>query len=100
VALLINLEKCQFGWLIVLSRADPPPGTDHRLSYWKCRCRCGVEIICRSDALRGCTRRRCGPFCTHRETKIRITRTEISQRNPAGSLQILEVISEEKTWVP
>ena len=70
----------QFGWLTVIERAPQPEGIEHRLSFFKCRCRCGAEVIVRSDSLRGGTRRKCSVDCPHKETKIRITRTEVSRR--------------------
>src|ERR1700733_11132196 len=48
-----------FGFLTVVSRIEP---TARRQSQWKCMCRCGREIIVRSDALtRG--EKRCCPDC-------------------------------------
>jgi hypothetical protein len=66
VAALTDLSGENFGWLTVLRRADPPAGSDHRLSSWLCRCRCGTEAVVRSDALRGCSRRKCSPLCPWR----------------------------------
>ena len=97
MAQFIDLSNCQFGFLTVIERADPPEGIEHRLSFWKCRCRCGAEVVVRSDALRGGSKRKCGTECPYRPEKFLIHRMEYSRRSPDGVPQVLEVKSEEKS---
>jgi hypothetical protein len=79
-----------FGFLTVLSRVEP---TARRQSQWMCLCRCGREIIVRSDALtRG--EKRCCPDCviefklgaifpkTEQKPRLRLAVTTIG---PGGS---------------
>lgn len=89
-------EGQQFGWLTVIERAPRPEGIEHRLSFFKCRCRCGAEVVVRSDALRMATRRKCSAECSHHEEKIRIIRTEFSYRRPDGIAVFGSEKSEEK----
>jgi hypothetical protein len=48
-----------YGWLVVIGRAPKPENTSHRLSWWRCRCRCGNEITVRADELDNGFRRSC-----------------------------------------
>jgi hypothetical protein len=92
VAALLDLTGENFGFLTVIERAPRPEGVDHRLSFWKVRCRCGAEVVCRSDALRGCTRRKCCILCPYQPEKICVSRREFGRD---GSQQFFEVNSEE-----
>ena len=96
MAQIIDLSNCQFGFLTVIERADPPEGIEHRLSFFKCSCRCGAEVVVRSDALRGGSKRKCSTECPYRPENFSIHRMEYSSRHPDGSQQIFEVKSEEK----
>jgi hypothetical protein len=65
---LIDLKNQQFGWLKVVSRAEAPD-VQARLSYWTCACKCGREMVVRSDDLRGGSVRSCKSCST--EWKLR-----------------------------
>lgn len=61
----------RFGSLKVLDRSEPPDGLNRASVYWKCRCKCGTEIIAvKNQLIRG--HRSCG--CKANRLSTNITR--------------------------
>ena len=55
-----------YGMATVLERVDPPTiYTTYKGTWWKCRCQCGNEFVCRGPSLRSGGVKSCG--CYRRE---------------------------------
>jgi hypothetical protein len=69
-----NLAGQKFGMLEVLERSDPPPGitADYyiQLSFWRCRCDCGREVIRPTGSLNNKSLRSCKPCVNERRSVV------------------------------
>ena len=55
-----------YGMATVIERVEPPTVyTTFRGTWWKCRCQCGTEFVCRGPSLRSGNVKSCG--CYRRE---------------------------------
>lgn len=87
--------KKEYGWLKPLEKVEAPPGKYGveytRSSWWRCRCRCGKEVVKPYAYLRQSPT----PHCGCRKGQIRRAQKKIGhdgscrlQREPDGSLSL------------
>lgn len=74
-----DLTGTKFNWLTVIGREQPPPDAPKSIrgTYWRCRCKCGNEIIIPRQYIIRKTTKDCG--CRTKPRKPKEISTEVSR---------------------